>query len=485
MLDHLPADFPPNQSTDLLPFTNWGITAALSLDVERAYACLFAGDTVFPGLDKDGTDIKDYLQSAYGDMWAEVARHVSDLPNVMGYDMINEPEGNFIVLGAEAALLTAQAPNGAQSFLQQLMGTATGTEVYNTMLALRLLPPDMTPQTLHLWGLDKLNAGAALGLNVGFDLNFLSPFYNRIGKAILAVDPKAVFFLESSTGISSILGASSSLTTSMWDMSMTAPPDLPPLRLLATLLRRHLPVPRLQRAAARLHARRGALPRLHAERAVGDVPGVPLARQHPRGLRRVRHVLQLQRDPEFGRGRLRHLVGAPQQLLRGVREPVPEQHRLVPVEGQHVRQRRRLEPRGLLESWTPTTSREARRLGPGRRFVPWRESPSRPTSTPTFTTSTRTRERPIPSTSSRLRYASRETDAPTEISVPDVQYPNGFYVWVTDGSCYYDPTKHILYHYPDNDMPGAEYTVRILPPLSNNPVTGWQYFFNGDQVLTH
>ena len=34
-------------------------------------------------------------------------------------------------------------------------------------------------------------------------------------------------------------------------------------------------------------------------------------------------------------------------------------------------------------------------------------------------------------------------------------------------------------------MPGAEYTVRILPPLSNNPVTGWQYFFNGDQVLTH
>ncbi|HQP37389.1 MAG TPA: hypothetical protein PLI95_19530, partial [Polyangiaceae bacterium] len=75
-------------------------------------------------------------------------------------------------------------------------------------------------------------------------------------------------------------------------------------------------------------------------------------------------------------------------------------------------------------------------------------------------------------------------DAPTEISIPEVQYPDGFYVWVDDGTCYYDHGAHVLYHYPQNDAPEATYTIRILPPLPHQPNDGWRYFFKGDEVVT-
>ena len=81
-------------------------------------------------------------------------------------------------------------------------------------------------------------------------------------------------------------------------------------------------------------------------------------------------------------------------------------------------------------------------------------------------------------------YASKETDAPTEITVPELQYPDGFYVWVSDGDCYYDPSTHILYHYPSRDEPDAKYTLRMLPPLQGQENVDWKYFFKGDEVTS-
>jgi hypothetical protein len=484
MVNNLPAEFQPNESTDMLPFTNWGITAALSMDVERAYACLFAGDVVFPGLDKDGTDIKDYLQSAYANMWAEVARHVSDLPNVMGYDMINEPEGNFLVLGAEGALLTAQAPNGAQNFLVQLMGTTTGTEVYNTMLALRLLPPDMTPATLKLWGLDKLSATAAIELNVGFDINYLSPFYNRVGQAILAVDPKAVFFLEPSTGISSILGASSSLTTSMWDMSMTSPPDLPQV-----VFSPHYYADIYPFLGFNQPPRDFTLDQVRYRDYTSDVQSAMFLASHSLGNTPVVFG-------EFGtyfnfngiESSIANNYIVSSALLNNYYEAFENlfQSNIVWCESKG-------NTYANGDGWNHEDFSIMDPSDQPRSDVAWarpsvRALAGKPISTHFYSDLhyfDPDKGTPNPQHEFEVTYASRETDAPTEISVPEVQYPNGFYVWVTDGTCYYDPTRHILYHYPDNDLPGAQYTVKILPPLANNPATGWQYFFDGDQVLTH
>jgi len=83
-----------------------------------------------------------------------------------------------------------------------------------------------------------------------------------------------------------------------------------------------------------------------------------------------------------------------------------------------------------------------------------------------------------------VSYASKETTAPTEIVVPSLQYPDGFYVWVSDGRCHYDTRTQTLYHYPSDDAPGAVHWVRLLPPLPHRQAQGWQYFFKDEKVIS-
>ena len=147
---------------------------------------------------------------------------MKDLPNVMGYDLMNEPGGNFLVLSAVAGAIQAGAVSGAKSVLTSLLGPETGAELYDALLALRLLPPDTTPGTLRAWGLDGIDIMGVLGLNNGFDENHLRPFYERVGRAILKVDPKALLFIESSGNLALLTGGYGGLG-GQWEVPMTHP----------------------------------------------------------------------------------------------------------------------------------------------------------------------------------------------------------------------------------------------------------------------
>ena len=76
-----------------------------------------------------------------------------------------------------------------------------------------------------------------------------------------------------------------------------------------------------------------------------------------------------------------------------------------------------------------------------------------------------------------------ETSAPTEVTVPRSKYPDGFYVYVSDGRCTYDPVRQILYWYPADDDPDVQHTMRIRPPWADYGDSEWNFFFNGDQML--
>ena len=83
-----------------------------------------------------------------------------------------------------------------------------------------------------------------------------------------------------------------------------------------------------------------------------------------------------------------------------------------------------------------------------------------------------------------VRYESRETEAPTIVfTAEQVQYPEGFYVWLSDGYAYYDAERQLLYHYPTNDTPDAEHSVRFLPPLEEVLQEDWDYFIQNDRVV--
>ena len=62
--------------------------------------------------------------------------------------------------------------------------------------------------------------------------------------------------------------------------------------------------------------------------------------------------------------------------------------------------------------------------------------------------------------------------------MPKIQYPDGFYVWLSDGWAKFDHEKNTLYYFPTKDQPGWKHEVTIRPPQEGRETVGWSYFFD-------
>lgn len=480
----LPEPFAPNESNDMLPFTQWGLAHAISLDVARAYACFFAGNKVFPGLQANGEPVQDYLQDAYAKMAAKVAEAVADQPNVMGYDLMNEPSGNYIPLVALAGLMKAGAP-GAESALVSLLGPETGRQVLRALVALRLLPPDTRPETLRLYGVDKLDLGAALGLNNGFDENYMRPFYEKTAHAILEKHPGATMYIESTTGLGTVLGGGpgGGLIPGLWEFPMRhlegvdnlvfAPhwyPDIYPFlgfnvdprSFTAEQVRYREYDEQLKNAAALSSYSLGNVPVVFGEfgtyfnfngiksaRAAGyDVSAHIIDNYHESFERMNQSNMQWCYSPENS-----YAVGDGWNR---------EDFSILDPNQQPRAEKAWARPFARALAGKPISTHfysDYHYFDPDKGEVP-------------------------PMHEFEVRYAAMETQAPTEISVPAVQYPDGFYVWVSDGQAYFDAERAVLYHRPEHDEPGVEHWVRIRPPLPGGLNDGWQYFIKGSETIS-
>jgi len=494
----LPGKFHVEESTDMLPFTFWGLAHALSLDVARCYACLFAGDVAFPGLLAEGQNIKYYLQEAYANAFARVATEVKDLPNVMGYDLMNGPGVNFLVLGAVAGAIQAGAVSGAKSVLESLLGVESGGELYDALLTLRILPPDTTPATLRAWGLDRVDVMGVLGLQNGFDENHLRPFYERVGRAILKVDPKALLFIESSGSITLLTGSYGGLA-GQWGVPMTHP---------------------------RGDDRRGRV--VFAPHWYPDIYPLPGFNVAPRSFTsdQVRHR-DYQPQLEAARGLASYSLGNIPVVFGEFGTYFNYNNTLVREQGKpELKLVNRAREEGYVVSaqfldnyyeafesmfqsrmlWCYSTENDERVgdgwnredfsvLGPDREpraASSWsrphaRSLAGKPIST-RFISDLHyfdpDKGIQLPRREFEVRYGSKETAAPSELVVPwRVQYPEGFYVWLSDGRCAWDGASSTLYHYPALDDPGVEHWVRLRPPLAGQENDGWRYFIRGEQVL--
>ncbi len=474
----LPEPFEVNETTDLLPFTSWPVAHALSLDVSRAYACFFAGDVVMPNLTREGVSVKEWLQSAYAASWAKVAEQVKDLPNVVGYDLMNEPSGNYLVLTAVAAALKSGTADGAQNLLVDLLGPDTGPKLHQALLALRILPPDSRPETLRKWGLDGIDVVAALGLNNGFDENHLRPFYERVGRAILEVDPDAVIYVEGTLSFANFLGGG---LGGMWNITMRRP-NLP-----------HV---------------------VYAPHWYADIYPLPGFNQPPRQLtaEQVRH-----RDYQPDLERARHLAAfslgnVPTVFgefgtyfnLNGIKESRDSDYLVsAHVLDNYYEAFERMFSSRFLWCYSPDNrfqtgdgwNREDFSIVDPSLTPRGEEAYSRPFAAALAGKPISTHfysdlhwfdpDKGVvpPYREFEVRYASKETPAPSEIVVPASQYPDGFYVWVSDGHCYFDSKSQTLFHFPGRDEPDFVHWVRIRPPLTGQTNDGYRYFFKGDRVV--
>jgi hypothetical protein len=199
--------------------TNYGKLAAATM-----FTLFFAGNDFAPQTRIEGVPAQEYLQSHYINAIKQVALRVRELPNVVGYDTLNEPHNGYIGLGDLSQRPTGMLLSGPCPTPFQGMLLAAGHPQEVEVWQMRLPRPRcvgkvvLNPQGLSLWreGYDcvwKQNgvwtdteAGPRLvrpdhfarvaGRAVDFATDYLKPFIIRFIHEIRSVHPEAILFLE-------------------------------------------------------------------------------------------------------------------------------------------------------------------------------------------------------------------------------------------------------------------------------------------------
>ena len=200
------------------PTNNFKLAAA------TMFTLFFAGNDFAPGLKVDGLPIQEYLQTRYLAAMAQVAARLKDLPNVIGYDTLNEPGTGYIGCADLAAPMgeprIGDCPTPYQSMLLAA-GFPQEVEVWELRatgfkrVGRRLLNPERArawlPGRECIWrehGVWDVAAGGVPRLlrpdyfhrvgsrEVDFNRDYYRPFANRFAAAIRAVHPGALIFVE-------------------------------------------------------------------------------------------------------------------------------------------------------------------------------------------------------------------------------------------------------------------------------------------------
>ena len=516
--------FGVNESTDFLPWTFWGVNNALSIDMERCMAAFIAGHKVWPEWYIDpnshrerlakadgGVHIQDFLQEHYRDAFLQVVERVKDKPNVIGYDLMNEPPTIFILMTVAAAIFDVSVDTVVLDVLKSLFGEgqdALAVEVYAVISALGLLPEDTSDETKAAWGFEGADLFAALDLNMSSD-KALQGLYEFVGSAIQQADPDAVIWIEMGAGIATLLGGAGSY--GQWENLMTWPRNLnattddpsdPDYYLRQVVFAPHwypdiYPFIGLN-VAPREH---NALEQKHKDYthkleektgwgwyALGNMPvvlgefgtyynyNVPREKpaDSPGYLAELKAQYEIFSYPvaaeildnyyealeTLSMSRMQWCFSAQNDYFYGDWWN-HEDFSMIDPEGDPRGHSAFARPYARAMSGKPLASHfysDHHYYDPDKGEVdPWHEF--------------------------ALVMGSKESDAPTEVFVPETQYPEGFYVWISDGFADFDWEHRVLYWTPTRDEPGHEHSLRLLPPLPGEVNKGWRYFFKDGSVV--
>jgi hypothetical protein len=514
----------PRDTTDSLPWTFWGANVAISLDIERCYAAFFAGDVVFPGykITDNGKkyDVKEYMQEAYTNMWLEVVKRASKYPNIIGYDIMNEPTSVFIILTAASALFQGMSEEDITKLLKNLLGDSMGQEISDLIFNLMLLPalpklPDKSDptyeavkkqrdQVLSDWGFAYPCADnpantcypdflAMAGLNIAFGKNHLQPLYERVGQAIQKIDPNAVIWIEEAFSVDMLLGSG---LGGQWDQPMLVPqginqlvfsphwyPDIypylgfnqPPRTFTPDEVRYRDYKPSLESKFLKSAYEFSNIPSVYGE--FGTYWNYNGIENSIKDNYLVSSLILNNFYEAFESMFLSNMVWvytADNDYRLGDKWDKEDFSVLDPYQI----------PRGDTAYSRPHAT-----------FMPGK--PVRTYYYSDFHYYVPEKGIVNPLHEYYVEFQSKETLAPAEIFVPASQYQKGFYVWLSDGyaAAEYNTVKagvnndyemgyYILYVYPGEDYPGINHWVKITQPLTGDDQYGWNYFFKEDYQIS-
>jgi hypothetical protein len=201
-------------------------TNASKLACGTMFTLFFGGNDFAPHLTVDGVPIQEYLQSHYINAIRQVAIKLRDLPNVIGYDTLNEPSNGFIgekdvrtiARGMSARkgdmptmlqsiLLGSGYPQNVDSYDIGPFGfRKTGSRHMNTegVKVWRDGHEDIWKQH-GVWGIDSTSQpvlhkpdyfATVGGRKVNFHEDYFKPFANRFAREIRKIVPEAIMFVE-------------------------------------------------------------------------------------------------------------------------------------------------------------------------------------------------------------------------------------------------------------------------------------------------
>ena len=208
---------------DPLPRMIWPTNAA-KLASATLFTLFFGGNDFAPKTRIDGETAQDYLQRHYIEAVQQVARRVKGMPHVVGYDTLNEPSSGYIGLpdlnrtyGAlriglhptpfQSMQLGAGVPQTVDVWSMSLRGPRrTGTQTLNTQKARAWQPGfDCIWRQHGVWDFDAQGQpqlhqpqyfSGVNGRVVDFTQDYYRPFANRLAQVIRSVDPDALIFIE-------------------------------------------------------------------------------------------------------------------------------------------------------------------------------------------------------------------------------------------------------------------------------------------------
>lgn len=204
--------------------TNYGRFGAATM-----FTLFFAGNDFAPATKIDGVPVQEFLQSHYIESIRQVALRLKDLPNVVGYDSLNEPVALWIgqkdiTTLPDRPLLTKGATFTPFQAMLAAAGHAVEVPVYESgMEGIRIIgQTTVNDEGVRLWrdgypdiwqangvwtddgGEIQVLHAEHFALKDGhpaeFPRDYLKPFIHRYAAAIRSVDPDAVLFVERAPG---------------------------------------------------------------------------------------------------------------------------------------------------------------------------------------------------------------------------------------------------------------------------------------------
>jgi hypothetical protein len=201
------------------------------LGAATMFTLFFAGNDFAPKTRVDGVPVQEYLQSHYINAVKQVALRLRDLPNVVGYDSLNEPGSGFIGMEDLNVLLPGLFRLGVSPTPFQTMLLGSGypqdVEVWGVGLSgqkrkgtTRLNPNGVSVwlpghecvwKQNGVWTAERPRQGnkggqprllrpdyfaQVNGRKVDFVRDYLKPFIIRFVTEIRSVHPNAILFLE-------------------------------------------------------------------------------------------------------------------------------------------------------------------------------------------------------------------------------------------------------------------------------------------------